>query len=101
VLWDFTRLPECEVAVEAAGPKPQPLVGAACDRFAYVLILPARHPGAIFDRPMPLVPEFVAEAPRDAAGWEPMSDADLCLNPPLPKEYPPVGLGDPFTLGAA
>lgn len=79
VRWEASELHDCDVAVEAAGPKPQPLLGAACDRFAYVLTLPARHPGAVFaDRPLPLVREHVAEAGPDAAGWQPTAASPLC-----------------------
>ena len=78
-VWEAGELPACEVAVEAAGPKPQVLLPAACERFAHVLVLPAKHPGAVFaDQPLPLTPEFLAEAPRDARGWEPTAEAALC-----------------------
>lgn len=87
-LWNFRRLDGCDVAVEAAGPAPQPLLGAACDRFSHVLVLAAKHPGALFaDQPL----QGVGEQPSDvgnAARWERTDVAEVCVDPPLPKGYP-------------
>lgn len=53
-VWDATHLANCDLAVEADGPSPDPLLKVACAQFAYVLSLPAQHPGAAFsDRPPP------------------------------------------------
>ena len=76
------HLAGCDLAVEAAGPRIQPLAGAACERFAYLLTLPAKNPGAVFaDQPLPPVPELAAEAPAragEASEWERTSEAALC-----------------------
>ncbi|MGH9277360.1 MAG: hypothetical protein ACRD12_04545 [Acidimicrobiales bacterium] len=61
-------LQPCDVAVEAAGPTPEPLLGAACARFRYVLALPAMDPGALF-----------ADAPLSAdRGWERTIRSPVC-----------------------
>lgn len=68
------ELPTCEIAVEAAGPTKEPLMGPACDRFAYVLPLPARHGGALFaDQPQAPVPEH-----RAPHRWRTTAEALLC-----------------------
>jgi hypothetical protein len=72
-------LSTCEVAVEAAGPTPEPLMGPACRRFAWVLELPARNRGAVFaDRPLPPVPELLIEDEHPAEPWTPTGTAALC-----------------------
>ena len=69
VVWNPLDLPGCEVAVEAAGPRAQPLLEPACRRFAYVRVLPAKHPGAVFtDRPLDAL-----------AVWQRTSTADVCV----------------------
>ena len=70
----------CQVAVEAAGPTPEPLMAPACRRFAWVLTLPARNLGAVFaDRPLPPVPELLTESDDGAAeDWKPTGAAPLC-----------------------
>ena len=74
------ELATCEVAVEAAGPTPEPLMQPACRRFAWVLELPARNLGAVFaDRPLPPVPELVTEAGDGGIPeWTPTRAAALC-----------------------
>ena len=67
------ELPTCEVAVEAAGPTPEPLMDPACRRYAWVLTLPARNLGAVFaDQPLPSVPEL------PDGDWMPTRTARLC-----------------------
>ena len=80
VVRDARELPFCDVAVEAAGPAREPLLDAACRRFAFVLPLPARHPGAVFaDQPLPLVAELLEEAPdADAIRWARTASAPSC-----------------------
>ncbi|MGH9263530.1 MAG: glycosyltransferase family 39 protein [Acidimicrobiales bacterium] len=73
VIRTVPELPTCEMAVEAAGPTKEPLMGPACDRFAYVLALPARHRGAVFaDQPLAPVAEHEAEA------WRTTAEAPVC-----------------------
>ncbi len=74
------ELAACEIAVEAAGPLRQPLNGPACQRFALVLTLPAKHPGAIFaDHPLRPVPELIEERAQAGAGdWIATRSAPLC-----------------------
>lgn len=48
---------------------PQPLREAACRRFAYVRVLPARYPGAVFgDRPLDANPSWQRTAGAAACG---------------------------------
>ena len=87
-LWDFDRLRGCDVAVEAAGPTPQPLMGAACDHFPYVLVLPARSRGALFaHQPVTPAVDPAGDDPLDVLRWEHTDTAEVCTDPPLPKGY--------------
>ena len=73
------ELATCAIAVEAAGPMKEPLLGAACERFAHVRALPARHRGAIFaDEPLPPVAELPATG---APPWAPTGSAPMCRDP--------------------
>jgi hypothetical protein len=75
------ELATCDVAVEAAGPLEQPLERPACERFAFVLTLPARHPGAVFaDRPVPAVAELLDDGGYESA-WMPTGSAPSCSGP--------------------
>lgn len=67
VVWDGPELAGCDIAVEAAGPKAQPLIAPACGRYAYVRVLDAKYPGAIF-----------AERPLDGQGWVSTASAPRC-----------------------
>ena len=61
VIRDPAELPACAFTVEATGAL-QPLNAPACQRFAFVLTLPAKHPGAVFGKqPLPPVAELIAE----------------------------------------
>lgn len=80
VVWNPQELAACQVAIEAAGPSRQPLTGAACDRFPYVLSLPARYPGALFaDKPVILMRSDEGEELYRGPSWITTSSADICL----------------------
>lgn len=70
VVWDPLDLPDCDVAVEAAGPRAQPLLDPACRRFPWVRVLPAKHPGAAF-----------ADHRLDGeGGWQRSATAGICVS---------------------